>query len=82
MGRLNANYHKYNEAWSHLKAARRSGNYAGVADAADQVAYEAREIIKKIAANKEALVENCSHPRTDTNGTCEVCGKNMFEGVW
>jgi len=79
---LRSNYHKYNEAWGHLKQARRTGNYHAIAEAADKVATEARAIIKHIEANKEALVNNCSHPRTDTNGICEVCGANLFEGTF
>lgn len=79
---LRSVYHHYNEAWGHLKKARREGNYHAIAEAADKVAAEARVIIEHMKANKQELVTNCSHPRTDTNGICEVCGANLFEGTF
>jgi transposase len=68
------NLHYYNAAWGELKRARRSGTLDDVARAARALAQEARKVLKQKEQEKEELAKNCSHPRVDLDGKCEVCG--------
>lgn len=63
------NKKSYNEAWTRLLAARRSGTYLDVAFAAEELSREAK------------VLENENHDRhvPDDRGVCLICGYNSSQ---